>query len=68
VTYKNLGVWGSTSLMFNVKHFLQIEDCEREWCNKPNLYVKHFMRRLFAGLPPAHVDLEFVRDYGYIER
>lgn len=58
------GVWGASALMYNVKYFLQIENCTRDWCKKKT--IKHFMRRLYPGQASTHVDLEMVRDYGYI--
>ena len=65
VTNLNAGVWGASSLMYNVKVFLQIENCTRDHCKKKN--IKHFLRRLMPGTSSSHVDLEFIRDYGYVE-
>ncbi len=61
----NAGVWGASALMYNVKHFIQLENCTRSHCKKKN--IKHFMRRLMPGQASSHIDLEMIRDYGYVE-
>jgi RecA/RadA recombinase len=61
----NAGIWGASALMYHVKHFIQIENCTRDYCKKKN--IKHFMRRLFPGKASSHVDIEFIRDYGFVE-
>lgn len=61
----NAGLWGASALMYHVKHFVQIENCTKNACKKKS--IKHFMRRLFPGQASAHVDLEFIRDFGFVE-
>ena len=61
----NAGLWGASALMYHVKHFVQLENCTKNHCKKKN--IKHFMRRLFPGRASSHVDLEMIRDYGFVE-
>jgi len=63
VTEKNIGVWGGSSLFFNVKHFIQIEDCTADHCKGRN--IKHIMRRLYPFRRSTHVDVEFLDDWGF---
>jgi len=62
VTEKNTGVWGGSSLMYNVKYFVQVEDCKLDWAKGRD--IKHVLRRLFPFRRSTHVDVEFVDDYG----
>jgi len=63
VTEKNIGVWGGSSLFFNVKHFIQIEDCTADYCKGRN--IKHVMRRLYPFRRSTHVDVAFLDDFGF---
>jgi RecA/RadA recombinase len=65
VTEKNAGVWGGSSLMYNVKHFVQIEDCTLDWAKGRD--IKHVLRRLYPFRRSTHVDVEFVDDFGFAD-
>lgn len=62
VTEQNAGVWGGSALMYNVKYFVQLEKCTLDWAKGRDII--HAMRRLWPFMRPAHIDLEFVDDYG----
>jgi hypothetical protein len=65
VTEKNTGVWGGSSLMYNVKYFVQIENCTLDWAKGRD--IKHILRRLYPFRRSTHVDVEFVDDYGFAD-
>lgn len=65
VTEKNTGVWGGSSLMYNVKYFVQIEDCTLDWAKGRD--IKHVLRRLYPFRRSTHVDVEFEDDYGFTD-
>jgi len=62
VTERNAGVWGGSSLMYNVKYFVQLEKCTQDWAKGRDII--HAMRRLWPYMRPTHVDLEFIDDWG----
>jgi len=62
VTERNFGVWGGSSLAYNVKYFVQLEKCTQDWAKGRD--IVHAMRRLWPYMRPTHVDLEFIDDWG----
>ena len=62
VTERNFGVWGGSSLAYNVKYFVQLEKCTQDWAKGRD--IVHVLRRLWPFMRPTHVDLEFVDDWG----
>ena len=62
VTERNFGVWGGSSLAYNVKYFVQLEKCTQDWAKGRDII--HAMRRLWPFMRPTHVDLEFRDDWG----
>ena len=62
VTERNFGVWGGSSLAYNVKYFVQLEKCTQDWAKGRDII--HAMRRLWPFMRPTHVDVEFQDDRG----
>lgn len=65
VTERNIGVWGGSSLFYNVKYFVQIEDCTQDWAKGRD--IKHILRRLYPFRRSTHVDVEFRDDWGFTD-
>lgn len=65
VTEQNIGIWGGSSLFYNVKYFIQLENCSLATCKGRN--IKHFLRRLYPFRRSTHINLEFVDDYGFVD-